>query len=88
MITDATGARDEFVSVAEAATVSGIPRRSITRLIERGALTTYATEADRRRRYVRRSELFGLTTLAPAPPLRRRRRREEVATSEEAATAA
>ncbi len=66
----------EFVALGQASALSGIPTRSLRRLVQKGALPTYGTLADSRRRYVLKADLDGLTKLSPMPPIRQRRGEE------------
>ncbi len=76
-----SAAHTEYVPLAEAAAVAGMPERTFRRLVARGVVPVYGSVKDGRRRFVRREDLSGLENLAPMQPLRRRRRSEGAATA-------
>jgi excisionase family DNA binding protein len=59
---------DGFVSISEAARISGISRSTIYRLIAEGSLRTYASPINRRVKLVKRSELAALMRPRPIAP--------------------
>ncbi len=69
MVDDAE-TRDEFLSLMEAEVASGVPRRTLSRLIVEGRLPSFGVARDRQRRFIRRRDLDALTVLAPLPARR------------------
>lgn len=57
-----------YLTVAEAAAVTGTTRFHISRLVKREGLTTYVQRTDRRRKYLRRADVERLMRPEPAPP--------------------
>lgn len=61
---------DEYLGLQEAADLMGVSRFTLWRLIRDGQLTAYQSEADKRRKLVRRADVEALREpkpLAPAP---------------------
>jgi excisionase family DNA binding protein len=56
---------DDFVSISEAARITGISRSTIYRLIAEGSLRTYASPLNRRVKLVKRADLARLMTPTP-----------------------
>jgi hypothetical protein len=56
-----------YLTVAEAAAVTGTTRFHISRLVKREGLTTYVQRADRRKKFLRASDIDKLMRPEPAP---------------------
>jgi hypothetical protein len=56
---------NEYISLTEATRMSGISRPTLRRIIGRGALEDFQSEADRRVRLVRLADLKSLMTPVP-----------------------
>ena len=61
---------DEFVTIEEAARMLGIHRSNVSRKISRGEISAYTRPANRRQKWLRRSdvEAMAIPQLMPAPP--------------------
>ncbi len=59
-----TGSNDppEYLTVNEAAAYAGVTRHKIARLIRAGTLSTFESDLDRRKRFIRREDLDRLRT--------------------------
>jgi len=56
----------EYISLTEAALISGISRPTLRRIRDRGALTPYEDPRDRRKTLLRRADVESLKHIRPA----------------------